>query len=52
MKKYFITHKVAILYHPQMSEQVKISNREIKHILEKIVNPNKKDWSLQLNDAP
>jgi hypothetical protein len=28
-----------------------VSNREIKHILEKTVNPNRKDWSLRLNDA-
>ena len=26
MKKYFITHKVATLYHPQTSGQVEISN--------------------------
>jgi transposase InsO family protein len=51
MKKYFITHKVATPYHPQTSGQVEISNREIKHILEKTVNPNRKDWSLRLNDA-
>jgi hypothetical protein len=51
MKKYFITHKVATPYHTQTSGQVEVSNREIKHILEKTVNPNKKDWSLRLNDA-
>jgi hypothetical protein len=28
-----------------------VSNREIKHILEKTLNPNRKDWSLRLNDA-
>ena len=43
MKKYFITHKVAIPYHPQTSGQVEVSKREIKHILEKTVNPNRKD---------
>jgi hypothetical protein len=51
MKKYGITHKVATPYHPQTSGQVEISNREIKRILEKTVNPTRKDWSLQLNDA-
>jgi hypothetical protein len=28
-----------------------VSNREIKTILEKTVAPNRKDWSLRLNDA-
>jgi hypothetical protein len=51
MKKYFITHKVATPYHPQISGQVEVSNREIKYILEKTVNPNRKDWSLRLSDA-
>ena len=51
MKKYGITHKVATPYHPQTSGQVELANREIKQILEKIVNPNQKDWSLRLNDA-
>jgi transposase InsO family protein len=51
MKKYGITHKVATLYHPQTSGQVELANREIKQILEKTVNPNRKDWSLRLNDA-
>jgi len=51
MKKYGITHKVATLYHPQTSGQVELANREIKQILEKTVNPNRKDWSLRLNDG-
>ena len=51
MRKYCITHKVATLYHPQTSGQVELANREIKQILEKTVNPNRKDWSLRLNDA-
>jgi hypothetical protein len=51
MKKYCITHKFATPYHPQTSGQVEISNREIKRILKKTVNPSRKDWSLRLNDA-
>ena len=51
MKKYEITHKVATPYYHQTSGQVELTNREIKQILEKIVNPNRKDWSLRLNDA-
>jgi hypothetical protein len=51
MKKYGITHKVVIPYHPQTSGQVELTNREIKQILEKTVNPNWKDWSLRFNDA-
>lgn len=38
-------------YHPQPSGQVEVSNREIKHILEKTVNPSRKDWSSRLIDA-
>jgi hypothetical protein len=33
--KYSVTHKVSTPYHPQKSGQVELSNREIKHILEK-----------------
>jgi hypothetical protein len=51
IKKYSITHKVATSYHPQTSGQVEVSNQEIKHILEKTVNPDRKDWSPRLNDA-
>ncbi|CAN6570914.1 unnamed protein product [Malus baccata var. baccata] len=51
LKKYNVTHKVATPYHPQMSGQAEVSNREIKQILEKTVGPTRKDWSLRLNDA-
>ncbi|CAL8083265.1 unnamed protein product [Prunus armeniaca] len=51
LKKYGITHKVATPYHPQTSGQVEISNREIKHILEKTVNTTRNDWSMRLDDA-
>ncbi|XP_050133072.1 uncharacterized protein LOC126609111 [Malus sylvestris] len=48
---YGITHRVATPYHPQTSGQVEVLNRELKHILEKIVGSTFKDWSLKLNDA-
>ncbi|CAN6725525.1 unnamed protein product [Malus baccata var. baccata] len=51
LKKYNVTHKVATPYHPQTSGQAKVSNREIKQILEKTVGPTRKDWNLRLNDA-
>ena len=51
MGKYGVKHRIATAYHPQSSGQVEISNREIKRILEKVVNPTRKDWSLKLDDA-
>ena len=51
LEKYGVKHRIATAYHPQSSGQVKISNREIKRILEKVVNPTRKDWSLKLDDA-
>ena len=51
LRKYGVTHKVSTSYHPQTSGQAEVSNREIKSILEKTVNPNRKDWSLRLEDA-
>eukprot|EP00258_Populus_trichocarpa_P034346 XP_024450365.1 uncharacterized protein LOC112326507 [Populus trichocarpa] len=35
----------------ETSGQVELANREIKQILEKTVNPNRKHWSLRLNDT-
>ncbi|KAK8701986.1 hypothetical protein V6N13_020359 [Hibiscus sabdariffa] len=51
LKKLGITHKLSTAYHPQTNGQAEVSNREIKSILEKVVNPNRKDWSLHLDDA-
>ncbi|XP_073061662.1 uncharacterized protein [Primulina eburnea] len=44
-------HKVALAYHPQPNGQAEVSNREIKQILEKTVNTNRRDWALKLDDA-
>ncbi|KAH9770116.1 hypothetical protein KPL71_012262 [Citrus sinensis] len=49
--KYGVRHKVTTTYHPQSNGQTEVSNREIKKILEKVVNPTMKDWSLQLHDS-
>ncbi|KAH9800697.1 hypothetical protein KPL71_000768 [Citrus sinensis] len=43
MVKYGVRHKVATTYHPQSNGQAEVSNREIKKILEKVVNPTRKD---------
>ena len=37
-----VKHKVATPYHPQTSWQVELANREIKNILMKVVNTNRK----------
>ena len=42
---------MATPYHPQTSGQVELATREIKTILMKVVNSNKKDWSLKLLDS-
>ena len=51
LAKYGVKHKVATPYHPQTSGQVEFANREIKTILMKVVNSNRKDWSLKLLDS-
>ncbi|KAK8924217.1 hypothetical protein KSP39_PZI019125 [Platanthera zijinensis] len=51
LAKYGVTHKLATAYHPQTSGQVEVVNRELKRILEKTVDTNRKDWSLKLDDA-
>ncbi|XP_070031591.1 uncharacterized protein [Nicotiana tomentosiformis] len=51
LTKYSVTHKVKTPYHPQASDQVEVSNREIKSILSKTVNANRADWSKKLDDA-
>ncbi|KAA0047719.1 hypothetical protein E5676_scaffold648G001860 [Cucumis melo var. makuwa] len=49
--KYNIIHKVATAYHPQTNGQTKVSNKEIKNILEKVVNLSYKDWTDHLDST-
>ena len=51
MSIYGIRHVMGLAYHPQSNGQAEISNKEIKKILEKIMNTNRKDRSIKLDDA-
>ena len=51
MSRYGVRHVMGLAYHPQSNGQAEISNREIKNILEKIVNESRKDWSTKIDDA-
>ncbi|GKA87765.1 reverse transcriptase domain-containing protein [Tanacetum coccineum] len=51
MSKYGVTHRLATAYHPQTSGQVEVSNRGLKHILERTVGENRASWSDKLNEA-
>ncbi|XP_017636956.2 uncharacterized protein LOC108479030 [Gossypium arboreum] len=42
---------MATTYHPQTNVQAEVSNRQIKNILENVVNPSRKDSSSRLDDA-
>ena len=48
MAKYGVKQRVATPYHPQTSGQVEPANKEIKTILMKVVNNNRKDWSIKM----
>ena len=51
LAKYGVKHKVATPNHPRTSGQVELTNKEIKTILMKVVNSNRKDWYLKLLDS-
>nr|GEZ18158.1 hypothetical protein [Tanacetum cinerariifolium] len=51
MSKYGVTHRIATAYHPQTSGQVEVSNRSLKHILERMVEENRASWFEKLEDA-
>ena len=49
--KYGVPHKTMLAYHPQTNGQEKVSDKEIKMILEKTVNGSRKDWAKKIDDA-
>ncbi|GKF29210.1 reverse transcriptase domain-containing protein [Tanacetum coccineum] len=51
MLKYGVTHRLSTAYHPQTSEQVEVSNRGLKRILERTMGKNRASWSDKLDDA-
>nr|GEU35610.1 reverse transcriptase domain-containing protein [Tanacetum cinerariifolium] len=51
MLKYGVTHHLSTAYHLQMSGQVEVLNRGLKHILERTVGENQASWSDKLDDA-
>ena len=44
-------HNIATPYHPQTSGQAETSNKQIKNILQKMVNEMGKGWKIKLPDA-
>ncbi|GJY53784.1 reverse transcriptase domain-containing protein [Tanacetum coccineum] len=51
MSKYGVTHRLSTAYHPQTSDQVEVTNRGLKRILERTIGENRASWSEKLDDA-
>ncbi|GJX82973.1 reverse transcriptase domain-containing protein [Tanacetum coccineum] len=51
IKRYGVVNQFSTAYHPQTNGQVENTNRSLKHILEKTIRNNRKDWSYKLDDA-
>nr|GEU63788.1 reverse transcriptase domain-containing protein [Tanacetum cinerariifolium] len=51
MSKYGVTHRLSTACHPQTSGQVEVSNRGLKHIIERAVRENHASWSEKLYDG-
>ena len=51
LRKLGAKHIVATPYHPQTSGQAETSNKQIKNILQKMVNKVGKGWTDKLPDA-
>ena len=51
LKEPGVKHNIATPYHPQTSGQAETSNKQIKNILQKMVNEMGKGWKIKLPDA-
>nr|GFA15560.1 hypothetical protein [Tanacetum cinerariifolium] len=51
MRKYRVTYRLSIVYHPQTNGQVEVTNRGLKRILERTIGQNHASWSDKLDDA-
>ncbi|GKD09857.1 reverse transcriptase domain-containing protein [Tanacetum coccineum] len=51
LRRYGVTHKLSMAYHPQSNAQTKVTNMALKRILKRSVGHNPKDWSKKLNNA-
>nr|GFA17642.1 retrovirus-related Pol polyprotein from transposon 17.6 [Tanacetum cinerariifolium] len=46
-----VTHRLSIVYHPQTSKQVDVTNHGLKRILKRTIGQNHASWSDKLDDA-
>jgi transposase InsO family protein len=46
-----VDHRIATPYHPQMSGQAETSNKQIKNVLENMVNQMGRSWKSKLSEA-
>nr|GEY78268.1 reverse transcriptase domain-containing protein [Tanacetum cinerariifolium] len=51
MRKYGVTHRLSIAYHPQTSGQLEVSNHGLKRILERTIGQIRASWSDKLDAA-
>src|SRR6185437_13257038 len=51
LKELGAEHNIATPYHPQTNDQAETSNKQIKNILQKIVQEMGKSWKMKLPDA-
>lgn len=51
LKRYGVSSCIATPYHPQSSDQVEVSNKELEHTLETTVNQRRKDRTQKLDGA-